>query len=96
MKSRILNKVPELAKVSSKGQIVIPQSYRKRLKIHEGNVFAVTSSGKDMIVLKKIKNPLLKADLATLKNIKEAWEEIESGEFKRSGKEEFLKELKEW
>jgi AbrB family looped-hinge helix DNA binding protein len=40
-------------KVSSKGQIVIPSSMRKRLKIEEGEEILVVSEG-DVIMLKKV------------------------------------------
>jgi len=96
MKSKILNKTPQLTKISSKGQIVIPQDYRKKLGIEEGNVFAVSSPREDMIVLKRIKNPLVEEDLAILKNVEEAWKEIERGEAKKSSKEEFLRDLEKW
>jgi AbrB family looped-hinge helix DNA binding protein len=33
--------IPELTKVSSKGQIVIPTDIRRRLGIKKGSVFAV-------------------------------------------------------
>lgn len=35
--------IPELTRMSSKGQIVIPTSVRKMLKIREGSVFAITA-----------------------------------------------------
>ncbi len=96
MRNEILEEVPELTKISSKGQVVIPQEYREKLHIHEGNVFAVTAPTEDMIVLKKIKNPMLRDDLTTLKKIDEAWEEIEKGEFEKTTKKEFLKKLDKW
>jgi len=84
----------ELTKVSSKGQVVIPQRVRERLKIREGETLAVSAEG-DLLVLKKIKNPL-EEDLETLKEIKEAWKEIEAGKYKKLGSEEFLKEIEKW
>lgn len=84
----------ELTKVSSKGQVVIPQKVRERLKIKEGETLAVSAEN-DLVVLKKVSNPL-EEDLETIEEIKEAWKEIESGKYKRLTSEEFLKEIKKW
>ncbi len=46
----------ETVKMSSRGQIVIPQDIREELKVSEGTIFAVVSS-KDAIILKKILTP---------------------------------------
>ncbi len=46
----------EITSVSSRGQVVIPQSIRDRLKIHEGEKFVVI--GEDStIILKKLEMP---------------------------------------
>lgn len=46
----------ETVRMSSKGQIVIPQKVRENINADEGSVFVVLSSG-DSIVLKKIEMP---------------------------------------
>lgn len=46
----------EMIKMSSKGQIVIPQDIRAEIHASEGTIFAVIS-GKDSIVLKKVTTP---------------------------------------
>lgn len=46
----------ETIRMSSKGQIVIPQDVREELHVDEGTVFAVVGS-KDTIILKKIATP---------------------------------------
>ena len=46
----------ESVKMSSKGQIVIPQSIRKITHAEEGTMFVVIGSG-DTIILKKIQTP---------------------------------------
>ena len=84
----------ELTRVSSKGQVVIPQRVREKLKIKEGETLAVSSEG-DIVVLKKIINPL-EEDLETIEEIKEAWKEIEAGKYKKLSSEEFLKEIEKW
>ena len=46
----------ETVKMSSKGQIVIPQDIRNELRATEGTIFSVVSSG-DTLVMKKLKMP---------------------------------------
>ena len=46
----------ETIKMSSRGQIVIPQDIREELKASEGTVFSVVSA-KDTIILKKLSTP---------------------------------------
>ncbi len=46
----------ETIRMSSKGQIVIPQDVRTELQLDEGTVFAVVGS-RDTIILKKISTP---------------------------------------
>ncbi|MDP3916657.1 MAG: AbrB/MazE/SpoVT family DNA-binding domain-containing protein [Nanoarchaeota archaeon] len=46
----------ETVKMSSKGQIVIPQDIREEIHVAEGTIFAIVGS-KDTIILKKITTP---------------------------------------
>jgi AbrB family looped-hinge helix DNA binding protein len=46
----------ETVKMSSKGQIVIPQDIREEVHVAEGTIFAVVGN-KDTIILKKIATP---------------------------------------
>jgi len=46
----------ETIKMSSRGQIVIPQDIREELKASEGTLFSVVSA-KDTIILKKLLTP---------------------------------------
>jgi len=46
----------ETIKMSSKGQIVIPQNIRNEIGANEGSVFAVIGN-KDSVVLKRIETP---------------------------------------
>ena len=87
---------PELARVSSKGQIVIPEAIRKHLNIKEGNMFATASFDHDLIILKKLKSPFVKEDLSMLKQVDKAWNEIEKGKCRTMGKDDFLKEIEKW
>ena len=46
----------DITKMSSKGQVVIPQNIRDELGLHEGEAFAVMGKD-DTIVLKKVGMP---------------------------------------
>ena len=46
-------------KMSSKGQVVIPEDIRKRLKLKEGSQFIVIGE-KDVVILKSIRPPSIK------------------------------------
>ena len=46
----------ETIRMSSKGQIVIPQDIREEIHVDEGTVFAVVGT-KDTIILKRITTP---------------------------------------
>jgi AbrB family looped-hinge helix DNA binding protein len=87
--------VLEVTKISSKGQIVLPKSIREKLNIKKGSLFAMQAR-KGLIMLKMITNPVLKEDLETLESVEIAWKEIESGKYRKSSKEAFLKELAAW
>ena len=60
--------VVETIKMSSKGQVVIPQDIREEIEADEGTVFAVVSS-RDTIVLKKIQTPSKEDLIKELKKI---------------------------
>ena len=62
----------EITKVSTKGQIVIPQEIRKELGIESGTSMVVTKM-KDYVLLKKIKIPDLKKEFEELTKFGEAW-----------------------
>ena len=60
--------VVETIKMSSKGQVVIPQDIREEIEAYEGTIFAVVGS-KDTIVLKKIQTPSKEELIRDLKKI---------------------------
>ncbi len=69
--------VVEMIKMSSKGQIVIPQDIRAEIHASEGTIFAVVA-GKDSVVLKKIQTPSKEDLIRDLKEIaKEGKKRIE-------------------
>ena len=59
----------EIAKISSKGQIVIPLRIRNQLKINEGSVMAIGTAN-EMIVLKKIDGDLVRQFKNSLLDLK--------------------------
>ena len=60
-----------IIKMSSKGQIVIPQNIRKKMNLEEGNLLLVLE-GKDSICLKKIELPKIKSWEEATKPFREA------------------------
>lgn len=46
----------EVARLSSKGQVVLPLTVRERLRLEEGARFVVLASG-DTVILKKLEMP---------------------------------------
>ena len=60
----------EVSSISSRGQVVIPQSVREKLKLHEGEKFVVIGE-EDTIVLKKLEMPSFKGFDKLLKKTRE-------------------------
>ena len=85
----------ELTKISSKGQVVIPQSIRRRIGLSEGETLSVSMID-GLIVMKKVRDPIEVDDLQTLIEIKEAWKEIEEGKCNKMDSVDFLKEVSKW
>jgi len=65
----------EITKISSKGQIVIPQKIRNQLDISEGSVMAIDTANK-MIILKKI-------DVDLVKQFKNSLSDLKAGKIRR-------------
>ncbi|MDD5331578.1 MAG: AbrB/MazE/SpoVT family DNA-binding domain-containing protein [Candidatus Nanoarchaeia archaeon] len=82
-----------IAKVSTKGQIVIPTSLREN--INSGDEFLMVKDG-DRIILKNLKGLAsnLKDDLVFAEKVEKAWQEYDKGKFETKSKEGFLKELR--
>jgi len=93
MKKHIV--LPEIARASSRGQIVIPRDIRAMVGVREGSSFAV-SARKDTIILKKLNTQMTEDDLRTLKLVEEAWKDIEEGRYKRATPSNFFKEMAKW
>lgn len=89
--------IPELTRISSKGQVVIPSRVREKLGLEAGSIFAVLTPRKgNVVVLKKVESKSLQADLRTFREVERAWREIERGQARRTTKKGFLEELETW
>ena len=82
----------EITKLSTKGQIVIPESLREGMNV--GTPFTITKKG-DIIILKKVKG-LTKEELVEMEELNKIWKDIDSGKGLSLNKEEFLKEMNAW
>ncbi len=85
-----------ITKMSSKGQIVIPQEMRKGIK--KGDQLVVIR-GKKQLILKKASDVSKKLieDLEFARRTDEALKRYESGKgFKEMDGDEFLKEMEKW
>ncbi|MFH1917109.1 MAG: AbrB/MazE/SpoVT family DNA-binding domain-containing protein [Nanoarchaeota archaeon] len=82
-----------IAKVSTKGQIVIPIHMRKKIKT--GDEFLIIRDG-ERLLLKSMDTLTadLKDDLIFAERVENAWQDYDKGKFKKKSKEDFLKELK--
>lgn len=60
----------EVTSLSSRGQLVIPQGVRDRLKLHEGEKFIVIGEG-DTLILKRIEIPAFSGFDKLLKKTRE-------------------------
>lgn len=90
-------RVPELTRVSSKGQVVIPASVRDRLGIKSGSLFAIHTVPKSkMVILRKVDSDALQVDLILLREVEKAWADIERGKARRASRRRFLEELRTW
>jgi len=84
-----------ITKMSSKGQVVIPQEMRQN--IHEGEKLIIIQDNGKFIMKKASKmDENLKEDLEFARRTEEAWRRIEKGEYKEMEFDEFIKEMKKW
>ena len=84
-----------LTRMSSKGQVVIPNEMRKNL--HEGDKLLIIENDGQLIMKKASKLDInLKEDLEFARRTEEAWKSYDKGEFKNMDSKDFLKELEKW
>ncbi len=77
-----------ITKISSKGQIVIPQEIREKMKLEEGNLLLISNLN-NSICLKKIEIPKLKSWDEVTKPFREA---IRKSEFSKDDLERVIAE----
>ena len=84
-----------IAKVSTKGQIVIPSNLRKN--ITSGDEFLMIKEDGN-IILKNVKDLAenLKNDLRFADQVNKAWSRYDKGTFTRMSSNDFLEELEKW
>ena len=85
----------EITRMSSKGQVVIPQKMRKGMQ--EGEKLVIIQNG-NQLILKRAKDldKNFEEDLEFARRTEEAWKRYEKGEFIEMDYDEFLKQAKKW
>lgn len=84
-----------ITKISSKGQVVIPQNMRKGFK--EGDKLVVIRNDKQLIFKKVVDfNKNIEEDLEFARRTEEAYKRHERGDFIKMNSDEFLKEIEKW
>ena len=83
-----------MTRMSSKGQVVIPQELRKDFK--EGDKIVVIRND-DQIILKKANSfdKQVEEDIAIAKRVESAWKEIEERKYKRMSVKDFINEIRD-
>ncbi len=82
----------EITKLSTKGQIVIPEEIRVNLEV--GTPFTVTKKD-DLIILKKVEG-LTDMEKNEIKELNNIWKDIDAGKGITQSKQDFLKEMNAW
>lgn len=84
-----------ITKISSKGQIVIPQDMRGNL--FEGDKLVIIKNN-NQIILKKMEDfdENLEEDLEFARRTEEAYKRIEAGKGIEMNFDDFIKEMKKW
>ena len=82
----------ETTKLSTKGQIVIPESLREGLVA--GTIFRIIRKN-NLLVLNPVP-PLTNEELTELKELDRIWKDIDEGKGITLSKKDFLKEMKTW
>ena len=84
-----------ITKMSSKGQVVIPNEMRR--DIHEGDKLLIIQNDDQLIMKKASKlDKTLKEDLEFAKRTEEAWKRIEEGKGIKMDFDDFISEMKKW
>lgn len=82
----------EITKLSTKGQVVIPETIRRDLEV--GTAFQVTRK-RELIILKPLQG-LTPEEEEEMKELEAIWKDIDEGRGVTMTVEEFLNEMKSW
>lgn len=82
----------KITKLSTKGQIVIPEGLRKGIEV--GTSFIVTRQD-NLIILKKI-NGLTEQEKQEMKELDAIWNNIDEGNCESYSEKEFFDNFKKW
>ncbi len=82
----------EITKLSTKGQIIIPEKMRKGIEV--GTPFIVTK--KDNLIILKSVEGLTKEEQEEVKELNEIWKDIDAGNCETYSVKEFFAKMKEW
>ena len=82
----------ETTKLSTKGQIVIPESLRRGFA--EGTVFTISRKD-DLLFLKKVEG-LTAEEEKEMNELNEIWKDIDNGKCESYEVEDFFKKMKSW
>ncbi|MFH0862440.1 MAG: AbrB/MazE/SpoVT family DNA-binding domain-containing protein [Candidatus Altiarchaeota archaeon] len=88
----------ESVRLGERGQVVIPQDFRRELRLRGGDkMLAVLADNKIVLeAMRDVKSESmgqLKEDVADLKVCASFWEDVKAGRVIRQSGEEFLREL---
>jgi AbrB family looped-hinge helix DNA binding protein len=82
----------EITKLSTKGQIVIPEQIRRGLA--EGTSFVVARV-QDLILLKQVEG-FSENELVEMRELNEIWDDLDSGKGITLSRKDFSKEMENW
>ncbi len=82
----------EITKLSTKGQVVIPEAIRQHLAV--GTAFAVFRKN-NIIILKEIEG-LTNDEQEEFKELNNIWKDIDAGKGVTKSRNEFLREMETW
>lgn len=88
----------EIVKLTSKGQLVIPQEIREELKLHEGDrILLFRENGTMVLRPLKLVSKEVEEEMIEMKLAAQGWKEIEEGKYKEyKNVDEFLESLWKW
>ena len=82
----------EVTKLSTKGQIVIPEEIRTDIEV--GTPFVVSKQG-GLIILKQVEGMTME-EIKEAKELDAIWKTIDEGHAVTLSKDDFLKEMENW